>query len=506
MTQQEKGFAHSGDVKHAWKNLGLKPLELLDLRKRRTVGEIVEGYKQCSFGARMLGEVADTVCHWAQEAEKPVILDETVSGSALDRALAHLVARGWFAGRATFAQARELAKDTKVVVVGAFSEVDAHHLFAFDRAIFVNGHEFAKPGQVKDGFFPDAVFADPSFVMPVLDLVLAERLDGYSSSARDLMKVLEGMKPADPRVRNLGLQVARGAGTFLNQVMHPSATRFFTLSGAMTVAKMGLVICEMIEREWVQYFACTGAAMAHGLVESLGLKHYKYNPTHGDVLLASHGLNRVTDTLEPEENLDHVADVLGTVLEGVDASEPMSPRIFHALVGKYLAERFPNERAILKAAYEKKVPVCVPAFVDSEVGNDVYTHNELRVRDGRPRIVMDLERDSRVLINMMLASEFPVIFSVGGGVPRNNTQNVAPLIEIAGARLGIDYPTKMFRSGIRIAPDAPHIGHLSGCTYEENMSWRKMDPDGDFTEVRGDATMIWPLYVRLAMDHQDAGA
>jgi deoxyhypusine synthase len=93
------------------------------------------------------------------------------------------------------------------------------------------------------------------------------------------------------------------------------------------------------------------------------------------------------------------------------------------------------------------------------------------------------------------------IFSIGGGVPRNNTQNVAPLIEIANERLGLEMPTRMFSYGVRISPDAMHYGHLSGCTYSENGSWRKMDlENGRFAEIRADATQVWPFIVRYVMD------
>src|SRR5712692_12014721 len=43
-----------------------------------------------------------------------------------------------------------------------------------------------------------------------------------------------------------------------------------TLSGAMTVAKMGLIFCDLIESGIVNAIVSTGALMAHGLVEATG--------------------------------------------------------------------------------------------------------------------------------------------------------------------------------------------------------------------------------------------
>ncbi|HEY1372016.1 MAG TPA: deoxyhypusine synthase family protein, partial [Candidatus Binatia bacterium] len=244
----------------------------------------------------------------------------------------------------------------------------------------------------------------------------------------------------------------------------------------------------------------TGALMAHGLVSSIGLKHYKYNPKYDDTALAAHKLNRVTDTLEPETNLDTVEEVIGEVIEQLDGAEPISPTILNRLIGKHLADHYPSERGILKSAYLKKVPVFVPAFVDSELGNDIYIHNLKRKAAGKKPILVDLEIDSKELIRIVTESPRFGIFTVGGGVPRNNVQNVAPLIEIVNERLGPTFPNRRFTYGIRICPDRPHFGHLSGCTYSENESWRKAAKDGVYAEMQADATQVWPFLVKHVLE------
>jgi deoxyhypusine synthase len=244
--------------------------------------------------------------------------------------------------------------------------------------------------------------------------------------------------------------------------------------------------------------------MAHGLVSSIGLKHYKYNPRYDDTELARRKLNRVTDTLEPETNLDTVEEVIGRVIEEVDGNQPLSPTELNRLIGRYLAEHYPGERGILKSAYLHSVPVFVPAFIDSELGNDIYIHNMKRRSQKKMPILMDLERDSTELIKLVTGSKRFGIFTVGGGVPRNNVQNVAPLIEIINERLGPTFPNRRFHYGVRICPDRPHFGHLSGCTYSENESWRKADKDGIYAEMIGDATQIWPFLVKYILEKKSA--
>ena len=146
------------------------------------------------------------------------------------------------------------------------------------------------------------------------------------------------------------------------------------------------------------------------------------------------------------------------------------------------------------------MPVFVPALVDSELGNDLYIHNLKRKRRGKKPLLMDLERDSRELIKLVTESKRFGIFTIGGGVPRNNVQNVAPLIEIVNERLGTTLPQRRFSYGIRICPDRPYYGHLSGCTYSENESWRKAAKDGVYAEIQADATQVWPLLVKYLME------
>src|SRR6476469_1364480 len=94
-----------------------------------------------------------------------------------------------------------------------------------------------------------------------------------------------------------------------------------TLAGAMTVAKQGLIVAELVDRGIVNAIVSTGALMAHGLVEATGRAHFRYNPEVPDTELYEQGYNRVYDTLEPEKNLDDVEKVMFAILAKWDAKE-----------------------------------------------------------------------------------------------------------------------------------------------------------------------------------------
>jgi deoxyhypusine synthase len=475
--------------------LQFEALKSLDLQKCASVGDIVNGMRYCAFGARMLGEVARTIQTMITAEKKPVLIYSGLARSPLGRLLRKFVEHKWCDRIVLPSQyASQRQRGENVIVVGAFSERNAEAIYRKPRrAIFINPFDMARPGQIRDGYFPDAVFADPRYVMPVLYRSLDEWMNGRRTSVASLISDLVPYG-------GVASQVAKGAEALHAMARDKQCLRFLTITGAMTVAKMDLIICDMIETGLINAISSTGALMAHGLVSSIGLKHYKYNPAYDDTALARRKLNRVTDTLEPETNLDTVEEVIGEVVNQLNGSLPTSPTVLNKLIGKHLAENYPNERGILKSAYLFGVPVFVPAFVDSELGNDLYIHNIKRQRRRKSPILVNLEQDSKRLVELVTAAKRFGIFTIGGGVPRNNVQNVAPLIEIINQRLGTNLPPRRFTYGIRICPDRPHFGHLSGCTYSENESWRKAVKNGVYAEIQADATQVWPFLVKYILD------
>jgi len=59
---------------------------------------------------------------------------------------------------------------------------------------------------------------------------------------------------------------------------------------------------------------------------------------------------------------------------------------------------------------------------------------------------------------------------------------------------------RVTNSTMAVAIDRPHFGHLSGCTYSENESWRKADKNGIYAEMLADATQVWPFLTKYLME------
>lgn len=275
-----------------------------------------------------------------------------------------------------------------------------------------------------------------------------------------------------------------------------------TLSGALTVGKMGLIFCDLIESGIVKAIVSTGALMAHGLVEATGCSHFRYDPRMDDKALFLAGYNRVYDSLEPEVNLDHIEEVMKHILDHWEACEVVCSHKLNRKIGEYLTKHA-NGRGILKSAYQRNVPVFVPAFSDSELGIDFALHKIARQADGRPLLRFDPFEDFEKFAETMLSAKRTGIFTIGGGVPRNWSQQFGVYAELLARRGYKKIPLKRYNYGVRICPEPVHWGGLSGSTYSEAVSWGKFVPPeegGRFAEVFDDATVALPLVVGAVLE------
>ncbi|MDP1761070.1 MAG: deoxyhypusine synthase family protein, partial [Deltaproteobacteria bacterium] len=261
------------------------------------------------------------------------------------------------------------------------------------------------------------------------------------------------------------------------------------------------------DRGWLKVIITTGALIAHGFIETLGRAHYKYPEKVSDRQLFQQGYNRIYDTLEMEANLDYAEDVFRAVLEGLDPNQTWSSASICRELGKYLAEQS-DSPGILRSAYLKGVPVFIPAFTDSELGLDLEGYMVRRAlaegKDigealGSVSLKFNPFLDLAAYTQKALASPKLGIFTVGGGVPRNWAQQVAPYLELLHSRLNLDLPEVRFHYGVRLCPEPAHWGGLSGCTFKEGVSWGKFvspEDGGRYAEVLCDATIAWPLLLK----------
>lgn len=294
-----------------------------------------------------------------------------------------------------------------------------------------------------------------------------------------------------------------------------------TLSGIVTVSKMGGIICEMIDDGWIDCIIATGALVAHGAIEGRGGVHFVHDSSKSDEALYTKGYDRIYDTLELESNLDNLEEELNVVWDILNSDyNTFASSDFCHETGKLLNEKYPHSDSILKSAYLKKVPIIIPAFTDSELALDGMTYFIKKKCDENLSLDEALEKVTDIKFNpfkdlskyLSFAKKVKTmaIFTLGGGVPRNYGQQIAPLIDILMNRIDKvkedELQLKKFKYGVRICPDPVTLGSLSGCTYSEGISWGKFASSkegGEFSEIHSDYTVILPWIVKCLQERLD---
>ena len=320
------------------------------------------------------------------------------------------------------------------------------------------------------------------------------------ASLESVSDVLRGLSDTAFTGRMLG----EAADVLEAMLRDEQCTIVMTVSGAMTMAGMRKLIIEMIERGWVQCLISTGALVGHGMVEALGMTHFKADPSIPDPEYYRMRLNRVYDTLEPEDNLDALECIVSDVFEALAVERGGRPIGTGELLARLGTDL--GGEGILQSAARRGVPVFIPAFTDSELGLDLAVHQAISSQQGKPSLQYDAFRDLehfRVFSERATESGKLGILTIGGGVPRNWAQQVGPYVDVRRKRLDQESGPLRYHYGVRICPDPVHYGHLSGCTYSEGVSWGKFVPaseGGRFAEVLLDATVGWPLLVRGMID------
>jgi deoxyhypusine synthase len=309
--------------------------------------------------------------------------------------------------------------------------------------------------------------------------------------------------------RNLG----RAAEVLALMLTEPDNFLVLTISGAMTVGQMGPVFAALIRTGRVHAVIGTGALMTHDVVENLGYPHYEA-PSMSDEEAESRGICRVFDSVELESSMDafgefvdeHWEDLLPALHDG----RPRGSADFCRRLGGLVLRVQPERRGIMSAAAEMGIPLYIPAFSDSEMALNLQ-HRMVRRGwhgghpfEGAPVIPFNCMVDLFDYTRRVEAHRTGrlCIFTVGGGVPRNWAQQVAPALDIMELG-GLPVHVPKFSRGVRICPDPPSWGHLSGCTYTEGVSWAKFASEaegGCYAEVMSDATLVLPLLVKGVLE------
>lgn len=313
---------------------------------------------------------------------------------------------------------------------------------------------------------------------------------GHSGGVRDYVEMLAGGSYQ-------GRELGRALHVF-DRMLDTKCVIFLALAGAMVPAGMRGLITDLLEQRLIDGIVTTGANAIHDIVESMGQPHYAIDPaTVDDSKLGELKLNRVYDTLMPEQGFVEAEHLLLDLFQKLDQTRPYNTReLLHAL-GSMLSEKGLGKGMVTTAA-RLALPIYCPAIADSELGIDLLYGRLQRNQRLMIDTIGDIGESSEVVWQSHLAGAEVGIITIGGGTPRNFIQQTAPCLDC----MGRPYPGHKFAIGI--TTDVPYWGGLSGSTFEEAESWRKYNHPEHAT-VRADATIAFPLLCMAAFERLRGG-
>lgn len=274
-----------------------------------------------------------------------------------------------------------------------------------------------------------------------------------------------------------------------------------TLAGSLISAGMKKVIVDMIRNNMVDAIVSTGANMVdQDFFEALGFKHYiaaeELKSGVHDATLREHAIDRIYDTLIDEEELRVCDETTKKIFDEMTPGAYSSRELFREL-GAYL-DRTGGPKgdgnSVVFEAWKHDVPIFAPAFSDCSAGFGLVAH--AAERGDQPRTIWDGGKDFHEITQIKMKCGETGIFMLGGGVPKNFTQDIVVCAEV----LGMDAP--MHKYAIQVTVADVRDGALSSSTLKEASSWGKVDTVFE-QMVYSEATLAFPLIVGYAY-HRNA--
>jgi deoxyhypusine synthase len=277
---------------------------------------------------------------------------------------------------------------------------------------------------------------------------------------------------------------------------------FVTLAGAMSTAELGCSLAEMIRQGKVHGISCTGANLEEDVFNLVAHNHYKRIPGYRYLtakdeqeLLEGH-FNRVTDTCIPEE--EAMRRIERIVANKWKAYETAGKRgfphqfLYEILLDGSLKQFYeidPKDSWMLAAA-EKNLPVFVPGWEDSTLGNVFAAHNI----DGRLSSTSTMKSGIETMIELQrwyieqTKKHSIGFFQIGGGIAGDFPICVVPMIE-----QDLRIPAKLWGYFCQISDSTTSYGSYSGAVPNEKITWGKLAPETPSFVIESDATIVAPL-------------
>src|SRR5438309_9125260 len=200
--------------------------------------------------------------------------------------------------------------------------------------------------------------------------LLVDVVEHIDIKQHSVVPLVEAMGKMAFSARDLG----RAAQIYETMLRDEQCTIILCLAGSLISAGLKNVIVDFVRNNMVDAIVSTGAIIVdQDFFEALGFKHYKGDVFMSDDILRRLAIDRIYDTYIDEDQLRVCDATTGEIADALPP-RPHSSREFIKAMGKYLTEHARNKDSVVLAAYEKNVPIFVPAFSDCSAGFGLIHH------------------------------------------------------------------------------------------------------------------------------------
>lgn len=283
---------------------------------------------------------------------------------------------------------------------------------------------------------------------------------------------------------------------------------FWSLAGAMSTARLGIVLAPAIQNGLIHGLSVTGANIEESLLHMIAGEKYKYDwnyrylTLNDDASYRADGMARVTDTLVPMEAFDIVGDLLKK--QWCSARDSLSRRFWHEFFYEAVLQEKkkpiygnrPQECWLLAAA-EQNIPLMVGGHADSTYGN--YFASLCYLNELSPQIV---KSDIEYMVNFydtyqdyLSVGRGCGYIQIGGGIAGDFAMCAVPSLR---QDLGKQVPHWAYFC--QVSESTPSFGSYSGAGANEKITWDKTNADTPAHLIESDATLVLPIMLKALLE------
>lgn len=291
-----------------------------------------------------------------------------------------------------------------------------------------------------------------------------------------------------------------------------------TLAGALSSFQLGVTLAELIRKGIVHLVSATAANHEESYYRYVAHSHYAYIPRYTELTpeqeaeLRDAGLRRITDTFLPEDESVRIMEphLLKMWKDAQKKGESYFPHeYFRRLFADGLIKPDPKANPSdcwTFAAYEKNIPIVIPGFEDSTMGNIFasYTYDGKYRSDDGPRLSPHIMKTGLEYFTWMYdwymkeSKDAPIAFlQLGGGIAADFPICVVPSIK---HDLKLHGKVRDWAGFIEIGSSPMSYGSYSGAGGKEKITWDKLSTKSYFQIIQSDVTVAFPWIAAVLLD------